>query len=80
MKHQSGSAKTQLNDIHKFKKIEHLEEKIKKQAQIATMEKQFQLVTAKYDKLVAYINAVRDHVDETHTKMLLEKFASDIIF
>ena len=44
------------------------------------MEKLFQLVTAKYNKLVADINAVRNHVDHTHAEMLFEKFASDSIF
>ena len=44
------------------------------------MERRFQLVVAKYNKFVADINAVKDHVDAKRLKMLFEKFSSDSIF
>ena len=44
------------------------------------MEKRFQLVAAKYNKFVADINAVRDHVGQAHLEMIFDKFTSDSIF
>ena len=63
-----------------IKKIEHLEEKIKSKLKLQLWNKRFRLNAAKYNNIISDIKAVKDHVDQTRTDMLIEKFTSDSTF